>query len=254
MGSTQYLSRVFLTAKDPKFADTLADVLEKEYRSMPKDFIGVSGAKTELDSLHYQMRQARLQALADAAGQARNRKALPTLRKMLANQGAPRAFAVGAIGQISDPADIEDFIQRIKKDPKSNITLNSFGPAAVDPIMREVNDPAVPELPKYTIANSLRYMATHDNMGRYRQLLKHKDPVIQRVSAEAICRIAGKDDGDALIEITHSNWSASRGLAIRAMGRNSDERFIPVLRNMVLHDDSGSVRAETTGILEPTRS
>jgi hypothetical protein len=197
--TTRYLSRVFYTAKDPKFSDALVSALNKEYGSMPKNFIGPHGATTVPESSRYEMRWIRLDALADVIGQTRNRAALPTLRKMLEGAGVVRVAAVGAIGNISDPTDIEDFIRRIKKDPRSGIGLQSFGPAAVDPIMREVNDPSVPELPKYTMASALTYMATRENRATYIALLKHPDGVIQRVAAEGICRTAGKDDHDALI-------------------------------------------------------
>lgn len=247
--NTRILSRVLGTAESVQFSDALATVLEKEYRSMPTDFVGAQGAGPKRDLVRNQMRQLRLQALVDIAGKTRNRKALSTLRKMLDRRGVPRQLAVGAIGQIGDPSDIEDFIRRIKRDPKSHITLNSFGPAAVDPIIREVEDPSVSEQAKYTMAVSLEYMATHENLDKYRHLLKHKDQVIREMTAKAVCRIAQSGDGDALIEIAEDSTNMYQLQAVDTMRRVWNPKFSPILRKLLNSDPDQIVRAHSARIL-----
>lgn len=242
--TTRYLSRVFYTAKDPKFSDALVSVLNKEYGSMPKNFIGPHGATNVSEASRYEMRAIRFEALADVIGQTRNRAALPTLRKMLQGDGVVRVAAVGAIGNISDSSDIQDFIRRIKSGTETNISMDSFGPAAVEPIMRAVDDPATSDKARAILASALRYMGSRDNLSTFRSLLHHKNYEVQEMAAEAICRTAGAGDTDAIIEVANSAAGRNRLLAVRAMNKNWDGRFIPVLRNILLYDGSPIVRAE----------
>ena len=246
---TRVLSRVFLTAQDPKFAPALSATLDEEYKSIPGYFVGLFKSKEEIDSAGFEMREARLEALTQIIGETKNRGSLPTLRKMVDLKGPARIYAIRAIGRIGDPADLEDFVRRIKQDPKTPFDLSSFGPMAVGRVVIEIDDPTMPDAAKGSIIGSLRYMGTRENISTFRQLLHHKYGNVQEMAAEAICSAAGKDDGDVLIEVIKSKWGTSRILAARAMGKQWDGRFIPVLRNILLHDSSPIVRAVTSQVL-----
>lgn len=253
---TQQLNRPFLTVKDPGMSDQVALALNKEYAAMPKDFIGVADAKTEIDSIRFQMRQARLQTLIDSVGQSKNRNALPTLRAMPEHKGAPRYFAAMAIGHFDDPSDIEDFIRRIERDPKSHFNMNSFGPAAADPILREIDNPAVSDSAKGVLASGLRSMVRRENLPKFRQLLKHKNQVVREMVADGICLAVQPGDEDLVIEIARDPSNMNQLQAYRAMNRMWSERFIPVLRDVLAGDPDPIVRAtaaKTLGTVDRQR-
>lgn len=250
IGATNYLSRVFLTARDPKFAGALAEALKKEYASMPKGFVteGVYAAKTESDVVRYQMRMGRIENLMQAIGQSKDRQALPVLHQMLEKDGYVQSLAVTAIGQIGDPSDLDDFIKRIERDPKAHFNLNSFGPAAVDRIVQEIDDPSVAG-PKGILINALRYMGAPENRATYRRLLHHSNSYVRERAAEGVCNSATKEDADLLIEIARSDLGDGRLHALQAMHKNWSTTFVPVLRDILLHGNYSMDRAEAARTL-----
>jgi hypothetical protein len=136
-------------------ADVLAALLEKESSSIPNNYWAPITATGWLERSREQARWTRLKALAAASGHGKNRKALPALRAMIDKGGLALEAAEVPIGEIGDPQDLEDFLQRLKVNPKLKLQLQAFGAMAIDRIMRELNDPSVPQNQKARIRGGL---------------------------------------------------------------------------------------------------
>jgi len=169
-----------------------------------------------------ELRAIRLRSLIYSTGRARNAEALPTLRRIRKARGSESKAAETAIGQIGRPEDLEEFLSEIKQEQNSNINLDGFGEQAVDRIIKDVNDPKVPDNQKMKIVGRLPRLPSATGIARYRPLLKHSDSRVTEIASGRIADVLAPDDVNQIRELLGDPNPLVHGPTLAAL-----ERLIP---------------------------
>lgn len=123
------------------------------------------------------------------------------------------------------------------------------GPPSFDRTLAEVNDLSRTDAARLKAAIALREFATQDNYLKYAPLLHHKDPPVQRIAADIICKAARTEDSSLLIAVLQNKTADGELCVIRTMGRNWNSAFGPILIDTLLHHPSEIVRAQAATVL-----
>lgn len=228
----------------PRHHQAIKNLLEAEGAEIPGK-LWLAGQATPGLRLREESRFTRLQALTKAAGEGKNRDALPVLRK-IAKAHPDTAYsdiAIAAIGQIGDPADLAAFIEQAKANPKRRLYLKSFGAALIDPVMKELNSGGLSDEQRGKLHNILSQARTRDAIPRYRFLLSHNDPVVVRVAAQSIGDLAASSDNELLLEMMNNPDRSVRFAAAMAISHQAwDVQYADKLIELLKNDGDEGVR------------
>jgi hypothetical protein len=217
------LSVALAQSISPDLQGTVRELLEEENNSLPQDYVGPYGAKTQVVELREGIQWTRIKALIRASGKGKNESALPVLREIFKKRGISGQEAALAIGQIGKPEDLREFIQIIENDPQARINLSGFGQTTFDVIMDEYNNPGVLQKQKTQLLGNLPQIASPDYLQKYLKLLEKKDPHLVSIGAERISNFLQPEDHQ-LIENLIANPNLSISLIIVAsLGRMMDK-------------------------------
>ena len=236
---------------DARYHPLIASWLAKEKTFFPDR--GMHGAYNSRTARKSAVREKRLFALLAAAGNGKNRQALPILRAMLRKGGVYSQEIAVAIGQIGDPADLERFIETDIYDSRHKIDLSGFGVMAIDRIMKDVDDPAVPAQKKESIIGYLASALGHETISRYQSLMYHKNGLISKMAAGAIARIAQPSDEPLIMRMLEDKNPVLRREAISALKKIWDDKYAPVVISALKSDPDDSVRSRAAECLGTRR-
>jgi HEAT repeat protein len=210
---------------------------------------GTQGAYNALGARRLAVREKRLFGLLGAAGTGKNRRALPILRAMLKTGGVYSREIAIAIGRIGDPGDLERFIAIDKHDRSHKVDLSGFGVMAIDRIMKDVDNPAIPSQDSEAIMGYLGTAVGHETVSRYQTLMRHKNSFVAKSAAEAIARVAEPSDEPLILGMLKDENPVIRRAAIAALEKIWDDKYAPaVITALRDPDDSvGSRAAECLG-------
>lgn len=207
----------------------IAKWLSSEVRFLPPEILGValrSAAQiSEQTIMKESLRYERIHALIHAAGDGKNEKALPVLRKIL-KKGLYDYSADYGVGRIGKKEDLEWFIVELEKGDRSlRMRLSEFGPLAIQRIMQEVDNPAVPKDVSGRIRHWISGVRGRENIPVLIPLLKHSDPFIVKMAAKALSDNASTEDEPLLLSMLEHQNSDVRRSAVDALARNDIWRF-----------------------------
>jgi hypothetical protein len=153
-----------------------------------------------------------------------------------------------ATAKRGNPKDLDYIVRKIETDPKLcgriGIGLWAFGSAGIERIIIEVDKSNLDPNSKGILAGSLAYMGNHQSIPRLRSLLNHRDNVVREQAARGICAGAKKGDESAVIEVARRPDNMYQLQSLRAMDRNWDPIYIPVLRELLRTDPDPIIRAQ----------
>ncbi len=236
---------------DPKYHPLIAAWLVKEKTLFPDR--GTTGAYNARTSRKLAIREKRLLALLAAAGNGKNRQALPILRAMLKKGGVYARETAVAIGRIGDPADLERFMDSNRRGRGTKIDISGFGVMAIDRIMKDVENPAINSQENEP---NIEYLATalgHETLSRYQSLLHHKNSFVAKTAAEAIARVVEPGDAPLVLTMLKDGEPAVRRGAISALERLWDEKYAPVILSALKSDPDETVRSKAAQCLGTKR-
>lgn len=198
-----------------------------------------------------ELRAGRVRSLIYSTGRARNEAALPTLRRIRKDGGSTGKAAETAIGQIGKAEDLEEFLKEIKREPNSNINLDGFGEMALDRIMRDLNDPSLPDHQKIKIVGRLPRLSSASGINSYRPLLKHKDSRVVEVAARQIADMLQPGDFEIVRELLANPDSAIHGPTLVTLGRliRGNPRLISLAIDALTSDNHDHHRAAAATLL-----
>jgi HEAT repeat protein len=175
----------------------------------------------------------RIRALIAAAGDGKNVGAVETLRSIQTGSSMYSEEAVYALGHIGQAEDLDRFIEILKKNPRARIRIAEFGAPAIDRVMKEVNDPNVPENEKNSLIGAIAHSGGHESFPAYVRLLNHPNQFVARMAAEGIARVAEKSDVDFIRDtMLHSAQEETRSNAIQAL--KSEKVWSPELAQVII--------------------
>ncbi|MDP3541636.1 MAG: HEAT repeat domain-containing protein [Elusimicrobiota bacterium] len=255
-GDKKALARAFKLARplqkctEPKHHAVVAELLEDESRNLPRNFTPVlghgGGQKNEKETIQF----ARVSLLMEVAGKGKNRDALPGLRKILNKGGLAGDRASGAISQIGDPQDLDDFVQRVKKDPKAQLDFSGFGVAGIDRIMREVDSEKLNAQVSGALIVRLARMQGPGAPQRLKTLLKHKDRRVVETVSVALSQSMTKDDSGPIMDMLKDADAEVRFQGLVALVEKTwSEDKAPIVINLLKNDPDAGVRSQAASIL-----
>jgi hypothetical protein len=250
-GDLEPVSQALGQCGDAKYQPLIAAWLAKEKTFFPDR--GRQGAYNVRSARKLAVREKRLFALLAAAGSGQNSRALPILRTMLMRGGVYSNEIAVAIGRIGDPADLERFIKMNKLDPGHKIDLSGFGVLAIDRIMKDVDDPAVPSPEKESIIGYLASALGHKTISRYQLLMHHKNVFVSKTAAEAIARVAEPGDEPLILQMLKDENPVLRKEAISALRNIWDDKYAPVVIAALKSDPDDAVRSRAAECLGTRR-
>ena len=223
---------------DARYQAVIKDLLVEEEKGMPS----MLHPKPIRESF---ARAERLHALAAAAGEGKNRKALPILRKIAKRHTQPMFLdeALNAIGKIGEQGDLDAYLQTLKDNPKARLNLRGFGPALIDPVMRVLDAGNLTEQQKGALRTALSEGHSHEAIPQYVRLLNHRDVEIAGVAAQAIAKDATGADYDVLSSMLKNSKSQVRFPAVDAIaGKAWNVAFVDALIDLLQNDRDEGVR------------
>ena len=276
------------TVTDPAFKDDIANLIDKEYQDTKREARLPFPKLTTRSHMKAALRYERINALMTAAGNGKNEKARAALWEIIEiaqddNLGKGAAIALGKIG---NPDDLDRLIFMVKRNPKLLLPLGNFGPIAIPRIMKEIDDPSVPQETKSVLSSALVGASSHETISSFLPLLDNKNPLVVRVAADAIGKnIRAEDDalirglsknpnrsvrGAMLVAVEGHAWKDGyaellidtvqhdpdyflRAGAAASLGEHKVSRAIPVLQKVASEDKAGSVRLSAEGALKLIR-
>ncbi|MFI5346063.1 MAG: HEAT repeat domain-containing protein [Elusimicrobiota bacterium] len=237
---------------DDKYHGLIAGWLSKEKTLLPDR--GPGGAYNARSSRALAVREHRLLGLLAAAGAGRNREALPVLRAMLKKGGVYSGPIAVAIGRIGDPADLEEFVASNKRGRGPKYDLSGFGVAAIDRIMKDVDDPAVSTQDKESLIGYLATAQGHDTLPRYEALLHHKNSIVAKLAAEGVARVAEPRDAALILGMLKDDNPVLRRSAIAALRNAWDDKHLPAVLAALKKDEDAAVRSAAAECLGARRA
>lgn len=244
------MARPLQKCADPKHHAVIAELLEKESADLRNGFtpiVGHSGGqKNERDTIRF----ARVSLLMEVAGQGKNRDALPALRKIVDKGGLTGEVASTAVSQIGDPKDLDDFVRRIKKNPKTRLDLSGFGAPAIDRIVSEVDSTKLDADASGALIVRLGRIKGPGTTQRLKGLLKHKDRRVVETASLALSQSMTKEDSGPIVEMLKDPDAEVRfqGLVALAEKAWSPDKA-PLVINLLKNDPDVGVRSQAASIL-----
>ena len=250
-GDLDPVSQALGQCGDAKYHRLVAAWLAKE-KTWFRDR-GTHGAYNSRSARKLAIREKRLLALLAAAGKGKNSQALPILRAMLGKGGVYSQDIAVAIGRIGDPADLERFMEMNRYDSRQKIDLSGFGVMAIDRIMKDIDDPAIPSQDNESIIGYLGSALGHETISRYQSLLHHKNSFVSKTAAEAIARVAEPSDEPLILRMLADESPVIRREAVFALRNIWDEKYMPVVISALKLDPDDIVRARAAECLGTRR-
>lgn len=235
--AADHLSSVLAKARKPKHHAAVRALLEKENSESGHWRMDALKAKSSGDSDRLSMRMARLYALTEAAGLGQNMQALPILRAMRKKGGEPGKMAETAIAQIGRDEDLDEFVEEIKRDPKSLINIDAFGPKGYRRVIKELNDPSTSADEKIRVAGRFPKAVSREHLPETLALLKHENPRIIMIAADTVRNSVAAEDSGLIREMLASQNSSIRDSGLLAIDRLWDAKFIPDAMKVLKHGD-----------------
>lgn len=229
-----------------QFQDDIATLLGKEADTRYTAPNGKHTPVTQRGAVKATIRLQRIKALIDAAGNGKNEKARASLWKIVdsSQDSYLGQLAVGALGKIGEPEDLDRLVGMLKKNPNLRISLGNFGTMVVPRLMREIDDPAIPETVKASLTVGLVQASSHDNLSLYIPLLKHPSRFVVSAALDAIGKNIHSDDEGLIRDMFASPARFTRVEAILSVGERAwNEKYIPLLLNALKTDPVPSNRA-----------
>ena len=179
------------------------------------------------------LKGGRIRALIAAAGDGKNEDAVETLRSIQKGSSMYSEDAVYALGHIGHAEDLDRFIEILKKNPRARIRIAEFGTLAIDRVMKEVDNPNVPENEKNALIGAIAHSGGHESFPAFVRLLNHPNKFVARMGAEGIARVAEKSDVDFIRDtMLHSAQEETRSNAILAL--KSEKVWSPDISQVII--------------------
>ncbi|MDD5304529.1 MAG: HEAT repeat domain-containing protein [Elusimicrobia bacterium] len=230
----QNVAKSLSHATSPDCQEFIAKTLRKEsHWILPRDMAEYAQvAKSRKQLFASMIRSERIRAVIAAAGDGKNEKAVKTLQSIQGRGGLFAEAAVAAIGHIGHSEDLDKYIAELKKNPRARLRIAEFGTPAIDRIMREVNDPNVPENQKRALIGAITNSGGHESIPTWTKLLDHSNEFVVRMAAEGIARQAKPTDMDLLKTMLNSPNYHTRGSAVT--GLTSPQVWTPELAPLII--------------------
>lgn len=240
----------FLTnSTDETTSESAINLLEEDLGKIPAGYKGAWGARDSNEQLAETLRTNRLKALVSAVAGSRNPRARPVLRRMLEHDGLLGQIAIDGLGQLGDSRDLDELVGKLKKESKSRISLKSFGTPALDRLLREIDDPALPENQKVNLIASLAQFADRENVPRFLVLTKHSNPRVAEIAVRAVGRSVTRADKNTIAKMISSPDRKMRLEALMAIDRDFSKEDGPTLIGVLERDVDPGIRAQAARIL-----
>ena len=250
-GQLEPVSEALGRCVDAKYHPLIAGWLAKEKTLFPDR--GTQSAYNARSRRKLAAREQRLFALLAAAGNGKNRQALPVLRAMLKKGGVYSREIAIAIGRIGDPEDFERFIDANRRGDSQRADLSGFGVMAIDRIMKDFDDATVSSPDKESIVGYLGTALGHETLSRYQALLHHRSSRISSTAAAAIARIAEPGDEPVIRRMLKDEDPVFRREAIAALRNIWDDKHATDVIAALKHDPDAAVRAAAADCLGARR-
>ena len=237
---------------DPALHHDVVALIEKEVKQFEHDKFDPSVSPTTRRAVSVGLRQVRMAALIKATGSGRNREARPILWTVIEkNQDQYYGqLAARALGKIGEPEDLDKIIKLVEAKPQLRLPLDSFGATLIPRILNEWARSDLPSATTARLAGSLVGVCTHDNIATFVPLLQHPNNLVVRAATNAVEKNLQSGD-TAIIESMFKNSSPIiRGAASTAVDNHAwDNKYIPLLIDMLKHDDYYVNRADAASTL-----
>lgn len=188
------MRKALATSTDPAVQAKVSSLLNGEAEALPANYFGPGRSAGEEENNKAGIRTARLFSLIQAAGDGKNERALPALRKIADKGGLAGEFANHAVGQIGKAEDLDRMVEKVKRDPKARIDLSPFGSKIIDRIMPEVDNPALTEDQRNRLIGHLGQAKGRASVAKFATLLHHKNHRVVAVASRIVSENAGKGD------------------------------------------------------------
>lgn len=230
----QNVAKSLSRAISPDCHDFIAKTLRKEGRwILPGDMAEYAPVPRSRKQLFASMiRSERIRAIITAAGDGKNEKAVKALQSIQGRGGLFAEAAVAALGHIGHSEDLDRYIAALKKNPRARLRISEFGTPAIDRIMREVNDPNVPEDQKRALIGAIKHSGGHESIPTWSKLLDHSNEFVVRMAGEGIALQAKPDDVDLLKRMLNSPNYHTRGSAVT--GLTSPQAWTPEFAPLII--------------------
>lgn len=229
---------------DSKHHAVIAELLEKEARDLPRNLMPTIGHAGGAQDERATIRFAAVSTIIDIAGRSKNRQALPGLRKLVDKGGPAGNLASGALSQIGDPQDLENFIQRVKKDPKAQLNFSGFGVAGIERIMREVDQNKLSKEVSGALIVRIGGMDGPGATAALKGLLTHKDRRVVETASNALAQRMTKDDSQGIMSLIGSSDPEVRFQGLTALAEKAwSEDKAPIVIGLLKNDPDAGVRS-----------
>ena len=251
----EYVSKALAHSTSADCQEFISKNLKKETRFlMPVaiEQMAMMVAKSREKMFAAGLNGGRIRALITAAGDGKNEGAVETLRSIQKGPSMYSEEAVSALGHIGHPEDLDRFIEILKKDPRARIRIAEFGAPAIDRVIKEVDNPNVPDNEKNALIGAIGYSGGHESFPAYVRLLNHPNKFVQRMAAQGIARVAEKSDVDFIRDtMLHSPQEETRSNAIGALKSEKvwSPDLSPLLIDALRNDQSWLVKSSAASAL-----
>jgi len=232
-------------------AHVVLEIGEKNLQDLRREQQRYEQNKNEYQKQQLILKLENLEVIVQVLGRLKNESAVEFL-KQVAQVPQLKTVASGAIGQMGRAQDLEEMIDRAKNDRAINVS--SFGAQGLKRVVEKINDPATSRLERGALIEQIKGSADPAVNTQLQDLaLHHPDEEVRsRAGLSLVNSFMVSDkpaDPEFLIEWVKKEQTPHQTWGVYAMRNNWDERFIPVLIDLLKSSPHENVRANAAEAL-----
>ena len=248
----QIINAAISHSTDTSLQQGIADLINEEAQNWPSESRAHRNLFASRGNAKKLLYIERVKALINSAGEGKNHKARPALWRMLeqAQNDYFGQLSIDALGKIGEAEDLDRFIGMIEKNPQLNLQFRGFGKMAIPRVLRDIEDPNIPDSVKPKLTVGLYHLGSHETLPAYLELLDHSNASVAQMASTVVSENLDRSDESQIAGMLKSSSERLRNIALLAVdGRAWNPKLVPLLLDILKKDESKENRARAASCL-----